>query len=171
MTTILAIDGHDGAGKTTLARRLAEALGAAYLRPFAGPQGPELLAAHARGDLAAVDSIGRGLIEQALAPYAGQTIVCDRHWMTVCSLLPEPRWAAWRPHPATLLCWADLATTLARLGQRDEPAQPAGYHERYLAIYRALAEWSGCAIVRSDRLDEAACLELALSWARQAIGD
>ena len=49
---IVALDGHDGSGKTTLAYALAERLGGTMVRPFAGETGAQLLHAGERQDIA-----------------------------------------------------------------------------------------------------------------------
>jgi thymidylate kinase len=160
---ILVVDGHDASGKTTLARRLAAVLGAEYLRPFGGDVGARLLA------LAASDP--EGATQHSMAAVASaadaatrNVLVYDRHWMTVCTLVPERWWSRWLPIPRTALCWADLNTTRTRLAARSEHDEFADEHERYLKLYRDLAERFGCMVVRTDQGSEDASLELLLRW-------
>jgi hypothetical protein len=163
--TIVALDGHDGAGKTTLARRLASALGGVHVRPFAGAAGARLVSL-ATVDPEAAARFGWDAIAAAEAAAPGDLLVFDRHWMTICSLLPAPC----RPAvamPPTALCWAALAPTLARLAARGDRdgAVPVAEHERYLAIYADLGRRFGCLVLRTDRESEDESLARLAAWA------
>jgi hypothetical protein len=165
--TILALDGHDASGKTTLAKRLAAVLGGVHVRPFAGSDGPRLLA------LAATDPDGViSFAEDSLAAAAerarADVLVFDRHWLTVCSLLPTGLWTRLQGLAATptALCWADLPTTLARLRERGEDPQPAAEHIHYLDIYLRLASAHGCLLLRTDREPEEQSLDRLIAWSR-----
>lgn len=149
---VFAVDGHDGTGKTTLARWLAEQVGGSYQRPFSGELGAALLDAAERGDDARVLAIGEKGITNAIAAAADrQPIILDRSWMTVASLVNwavfSSTWQQWIP---TVLCWADLETTLARLSQRSEKTETLDWHRHYLRVYQALAERTGSRILRTD---------------------
>jgi len=166
---VLALDGHDGVGKTTLAPRLAAALGGVAARPFAGTAGAIQLWAARRGDFAFVDALARQAIAYTLALQTAPVVVCDRHWMTAFTLLPDAYWPAWQPLPPTMLLWIDLPTTLARLGLRDEAAESGATHEHYLARYLDLATQFGCPVLRTDQLSEAESLDALIAWARKEI--
>ena len=60
-------------------------------------------------------------------------------------------WTLWIP---TILCWADLPTTLARLAERDEPAESVARHEYYIARYKEIAEANGCPMVDTSHASE-----------------
>jgi hypothetical protein len=168
--TILALDGHDASGKTTLARRLANVLGAVCVRPFAAKNGTRLLAL-AASDPDGVTPFARDVLAAAADTAVGGVLVFDRHWLTVCSLLPERLWPRWQllATTPTALCWADLPTTLARLRARDEPAQPASEHAHYLEIYQRLAIGHGCLVVRTDQEPEEQSLARLIAWSRQYV--
>lgn len=167
--TLLVLDGHDGAGKSTLALGLAEALGAPYVRPFSGEYAARMVAEAERGDTRLVAEIARQSAERALAARDEPVLVCDRHWLTVYALAPETCWEPWRPGPSTTLCWADLGTTLARLATRDERRSPPSYHAYFIRRYWDLGLRFGCNVLRTDNQSIEACREQLLLWARRQI--
>lgn len=165
---VIALDGHDGSGKTTLANALAARLGGKCLRPFAGDTGAQLLRAGERQDTDELLRIGGAALDACLDTAGDAPLVLDRAWMTVASFVPgcEKFFRCWRHWIPTTLCWADLATTLVRLGARpDESDERLGWHEHYLSVYRLLAERSASAILRTDRLDPRRCVEKLHAWA------
>jgi thymidylate kinase len=167
--TVLVLDGHDGAGKTTLAARLAEAVGGVHIRPFAGPAGNRMLQAAERGDIVSAEALARTMVDRALANCDARVVVCDRHWMTLFTLLPQDRWSLWQPVPPTVLCWADLKTTLARLAERSDEDQPTAYHRRYLRRYCRLGEAFGCYVLRTDQDTVDGCVQRLVAWSREYI--
>jgi hypothetical protein len=166
---VVALDGHDGAGKSTLAHALAQHVGGAYVRPFHGDVGAALLHAGAAGNLDRLIALGEQAIQTAVnAAVTECPIVLDRGWMTVASLCSAEqltsfavRWRVWMP---TMLCWADLHTTLARLSARDEYAADVASHQHYLQVYRGLAEWSRSPIIRTDVESPQQCLARLSDW-------
>ena len=165
---ILALDGHDGAGKTTLARRLAAALDIPYVYPFTGAEGSRILVAAESGQHDEAQHLARGLLQRAIANPA-PVLVFDRHWMTLFSLLPESYWPAWQPLPATTLCWADLKTTQARLEARGEEAMPVEWHQYYVDLYPKLASRFGCRVIRTDLMSEDEAAARVLEWAEERL--
>jgi len=158
---VIGLDGHDGSGKTTLARSLAAHLAAEYARPFAGATGAALMRAGEAGDLRETIAIGQEAMARVLArANPARPLVLDRSWLTVASFCPwdefASHWSHWVP---TILCWADVPTTLERLAQRGDRDRfrPVAWHRQYLARYEALAKAAGVPIVRTDdvSVDEA----------------
>jgi hypothetical protein len=168
--TLLVLDGHDGAGKSTLAQRLGEALGAPVIRPFSGEFAARMVAQAERGDARRVASIAQESARRALAGHDEPVLICDRHWLTVFALAPETCWEPWRPGPPTTLCWANLETTLARLANRDEAHFPPAYHHYYLRRYWELGHRFGCNVLRTDQISVDACVEQLVAWARAPSG-
>jgi cytidylate kinase len=166
---ILAVDGHDGSGKTTAARRLAQRIGAPYVRPYAGAAGAAFLATAEAGDFELACEIAARAVRVALEsrPEA-DVLVFDRHWVTVASVVPPGYLEDWRPLPATAVCWADLATTLERVAGRAEAQEPLAWHRRYVERYRELAERFGCHLVRTDELTEDEVVDDLVAWAEAA---
>lgn len=162
---VVGIDGHDGTGKTTIAKNVAARLGFSYRRPFGGETGLALSRAAASGDTDAVLGIGAAALARAM-DLAGEVrpVLLDRSWMTVASLMDDDefreRWTLWIP---TVLCWADLPTTLARLALRDEPVESLALHRHYIDRYLAIARRAGCTIVdTSNRTEDDSTAEVEL---------
>jgi hypothetical protein len=167
---VLAVDGHDGAGKSTLARRLADKLGAEYARPFGGPAGADFLRAAEGNDPERAIAIARSAIVATLARLPdADVVVFDRCWMTVFSAMPDDYFAVWGHRIPTILCWTDFNTTIDRLGARAEKPEAAEWHRHYLARYAYLARRFHCPIIRTDVSGEDITLDIALAWAHEAL--
>jgi deoxyadenosine/deoxycytidine kinase len=164
---VIVLDGHDAAGKTTLAARLAEELGGLHVRPFAGTVGQLMLWSAGQGEFAFTSNLARQAIDYTLAVNQAPLLIFDRHWLTLFSLLPESYWSAWESLPPTVLCWASLETTLSRLAARAEVEIPLEEHLHYLSLYRNIAERFGCHILRTDQLTTAEATKTLVEWAQQ----
>lgn len=149
---VIALDGHDGAGKTTLSRWLAMETGGSYQRPFGGALGEALLLAATQGQVAKVLALGEHGITNAIAAAGSvRPVILDRAWMTVASLVNweifVSEWHLWIP---TVMCWADIETTLMRLKRRGERPDDATSHCHYLALYQCLANRTRSFVIRTD---------------------
>ncbi|MEP9387672.1 hypothetical protein [Mesorhizobium sp. KR9-304] len=158
---VIALDGHDGSGKTTLAKALAERMDARYVRTFGSPHGAALMAAYRRRDSGGVLEAGVKAVEAALDLAAGGPAVLDRGWLTVATLVPADlfaaRWWLWVP---TALLWCDLPTTLARLGQRGaETPETTAWHADFLAIYEDRRLLRDGPTIRTDLKSVEQCLD------------
>lgn len=164
---IIAVDGHDGTGKTTLAKRLASALGGTYIRPYGQPFGAELMRAAEAEDYAAFIQVGNQAVDQAIGESSlTDLLVFDRLWITLFTLLPKSEHNQWIIRPPTAICWADLDTTLARLSGRKEVAYERQWHEQYIRIYWKLAHQYQCQLVPTHQLDEEQALAKLVTWAK-----
>ena len=66
MNSIIALDGHDGVGKTTLAKALSDQLNGVYIRPFGGKVGIDLIEAAEAKAYEKVITIGKQAIEEKI---------------------------------------------------------------------------------------------------------
>jgi len=138
---LIVFDGHDGAGKTTVARRVAEELGGRLVRPFDDEFGPIASRLQRAGDFDALNRSALQSVAKVLdANSNGRPLIFDRHWMSIFTLVPRSYYASWQPLPFTFLCWADLPTTIARIAERAEPPVDTDVHVHYCERYRELAE-------------------------------
>jgi hypothetical protein len=160
---LIAIDGHDGAGKTTLATALAERVGALYVRPFGGARGDQMVEAWRSNRPDEVLRIGEDTLGEVLAGARdGQRLVLDRGWLTVATLVPRQSFAeAWRLWLPTALIWCDEQTTRARLRQRvgaEAEAEVDAWPAHFLHAYRDRLELHPGPVIRTDELSQEECL-------------
>ncbi len=168
---ILAIDGHDGSGKTTLAKLLSEKINGIYIRPFAEENGIQLIKYFDAKDYKKISAFGYETIKKQEQLYQNEILVYDRHWMTVFSLLPESYWndKIWHPLPVTMLCYCDLEHCLNRLKKRTEKSYEENYHAYYLEVYYKLANYFGARILRTDQKNIEECLTELTKWYQSSL--
>jgi hypothetical protein len=137
---IFAVEGHDAAGKSTLAELLADRTGARLVRPFSGALGDLIAWLWGREEFALADEVARASVRKEIMSHVdGRPLIFDRHWMTMFTVLPSKLHDHWRPLPPAALCWTDVDTTCERLRSRGEPVGDRRLHERYCTLYRQIA--------------------------------
>jgi len=167
---VLVLDGHDGSGKTTLARRLAESLGGAHAQPYSGIVGQQLFCLIERHNFQEANRLAQQAVNRAIANADSPVVICDRHWMTAFSILPETYWSGWEWLPPTTLCWTDLETTISRLEDRlDQDAQQYD-HGHFLSIYWELGQRFRSHVLRTDTLTLDESFAQLFSWATHFVG-
>jgi thymidylate kinase len=162
----VALDGNDGSGKTTLAKRIASELKGEYLRPFSGSEGEQMLQSAERGDFDLALRIAHRLVEETLKKsQKSQLLIFDRLWMTVFTLVPEKYWNDWQPLQPTILCWADIDTTMSRLKERNEKVMHGKeYHLSYMEKYQTIAKRYSCPILHTDQMTLGECVTILKEW-------
>ncbi|SEN21179.1 Glycosyl transferases group 1 [Methylobacterium sp. UNC300MFChir4.1] len=160
----LAVDGLDGSGKSSIARHVAEALGATVLNPFSGPVGAILVHLARTGQHALADDLAHAAVAAAIANAPPGPVVFDRHWFTASQLLSPAFRPGWEPRPFTVMCWADRPTTIARMVARGVPNPSEHMTEARIAGYRALAEELRVPLLDTSRIapEEGAAQVLAM---------
>jgi len=138
---VLAVEGLDASGKTSIARAVAEELEGTYVKPYVGTVGTLLNWLHLRGEEALVNDIGRAEVARLMEVYAeARCIVFDRHWLSILSVISSHYSDSWFPPPPTIVCVADAATTEERLRRRATPAAERRDTARYGRRFRELAQ-------------------------------
>jgi len=137
---LIAFDGHDGAGKTTLAAAVAAQIGGTKVSPFGGTLGDFIAWNYRSRRYGMANDVALAAIRKALAEHdkAG-ALIFDRHWLSMFTVLPPRYRSSWRDRPFTILIWADPAATERRLIERGEAVDRPG-NEYYCRVYRELAE-------------------------------
>jgi thymidylate kinase len=138
------IDGHDGAGKSEIARRVAAHFGGEHVRPFAAPVGEQLSRLRDEGRVELMDELAREAVNREVERSSSELLVFDRHWPTVLTmgrmrtsveLAPQ-----WFPLPPTVICWTDVETSRRRYTARREALFPTTRDDYYCAAYRDVAD-------------------------------
>lgn len=137
---IIVIDGHDGSGKTTIARLLAEKINAKYIKPFTDSLGDLIAWSYRKKEYRFVNEIALAAIKKNLEENPGvDFLVFDRHWLSMFTVLSQEFYEYWFPLPITILCWADVKTTGDRLKERNEVEPYPGCNEYYCKVYKEIA--------------------------------
>jgi hypothetical protein len=170
---IVAFEGHDGSGKTSIAKQVAERLGATYVKPFDGLLGDHIAWCWRQERFELANEVARSAVERQLQLHErDEFLVFDRHWMTMFTVVPRSMWSDWFPLPPAILCWTTVESTRARLLSRGEVDEALlNTHEHYCRLYREIAGTHGVPIL--DTTDAplersvARAVELVSTVARQ----
>jgi thymidylate kinase len=147
---IIVLDGHDGAGKTTLARLAAATLGGTYVKPFDSTLGDMIAWLCEEQGFELADELSRASIRKIMEEHTeSPLLIFDRHWLSMFTLFPVKLRASWFTLPTTILCWTDLETTKARLSTRGEDPGNDAEHEHFIKLYLSLAEQFSVPIVNT----------------------
>jgi len=157
----IALDGHDGSGKSSIAKALAAMGHGTVVKPFSAQLGDYIAYLWGSRRFAEADRAARFAVRSVSATPG--RLVFDRHWLTMATVLPERYIRHWE-RPRTIVCWADLTTTIERLQQRGEEIGDLDYHRFYLDEYRRIANKAKVPVVDTTSLsvDEAARLVAGL---------
>jgi thymidylate kinase len=136
---VIALDGHDGAGKTSLAKLAAKKYGFKYVKPFDDSLGDLISWSFKNRKFDFTDEISRLAIEKIYEEGRGENLIFDRHWLSIFTVIPVEYHIKWFPVPRTILCWSNLKTTMHRISERGEKEGDAESHAFYCGEYRRLA--------------------------------
>lgn len=138
---VVAIDGHDGSGKSSIGAAIAKEYGLRLARPFADSLGDHIAWLWRHKQFALANDVARTAVRRVLASAGSDGVLCDRHWTTMFTVLPEAFWRDWENDglPPTIVCWASTATTVGRLRERGEDPGDPSKHDYYSRLYRDLA--------------------------------
>jgi thymidylate kinase len=168
----IVLDGHDGAGKTTLAQMLAQAIGGCYVKPFNNTLGDLIIWLYRNKRYEQVDNLAVWALEKVYKDHAHESLlIFDRHWLCIFTLLPNEYYERWLPLPPTVLCWTNLETTIKRLEARGETVGPIERHQHYCERYRDLATQYNVPLIDTTHCSSEEALEqiLSLETVSQAI--
>jgi thymidylate kinase len=143
----VVFDGHDGAGKSTLARLTAELIDGTVVKPFGDLLGDHIAWLWGNEKFQEADWLARSSIERVLSTAAEGPLVFDRHWATMYSVLPSQYWENWHPLPRTIVCHTTPEATRARLAERGEDPLEYEHHVHYQEIYRRLGQNNGALVL------------------------
>jgi len=137
---IIVLDGHDGAGKTTLSMSLANSFDGTYVKPFNDTLGDMIAWLWKNNKFDLADNIARMSIKKILDEYKhSELLIFDRHWMSLFTVLPHEFREHWLPLPSTILIWANISCTIDRLRKRKEHYGNVKEHSYYIDLYKQLA--------------------------------
>lgn len=161
---ILVLDGHDGAGKTTLAQALAAKIDGKYVKPFNDSLGDMIAWLYKKKNYELTDIVSRTAIEKIYDENKEvNCLIFDRHWLSMFTVLPEKYFKNWGNLPKTFLCWADMETTHKRLIDRGEKILKDDNHQYYCYLYKKLAQEYGVTIIDTTKNTVEESLEIILS--------
>ncbi|MEZ8101294.1 hypothetical protein [Vibrio bivalvicida] len=79
---IIAIDGFDGTGKTSICKKIESELGIKYIKPFE-KTGEIIKWLHLRGDKKTASIVGKQSMLLELSKHDDGIYVCDRNWLSM----------------------------------------------------------------------------------------
>lgn len=136
---IIAIDGHDGSGKTTISKLLAETIKGKYVKPFSGDIGDLIVWSSKNEKFQFLEDLAFNAIQHTIDNNSNEPIlIFDRHWLSIASLLPSAKIDRQFIKPITFLCWANIDTTLERLFIRCDDQENAWDNKKYCDLYHKL---------------------------------
>ena len=145
---IIAIDGHDGSGKTTISKLLAETIKGKYIKPFSNDIG-DLITWSAKNDkIPFLEELAFNAIEYTIATNPDERIlIFDRHWLSIATLLPENKILQSYLKPVTILCWANIETTTERLFIRNDNKDDVWDNQKFCDLYYKLGSENNALII------------------------
>jgi len=168
---IVVVDGHDGSGKTTIAKCIAEEYGMKYIKPFSESLGDLIAWSYRQNKFEFANDVSLAAVDKQLSENKGMDLVFDRHWLSMFTVLPIEFHSLWK-RPITICCWADVNTTISRLRARNETEVNEWNHEYYCDSYKRYAEQYGAMLLNtSDNDDVKHNMKLVKNYLKSVQGD
>lgn len=167
MGKIYMVEGYDGSGKTSIAKKIAEIIGAKYVHFFAeyGVQYDIEPLSVSDDELVAMT---KNALDKALSEE--KDIVLDRGLITPISALPENRWNEFQEYfdkIPVILCYTTLEDTIERLKFRDEDESEWYDNEYWIDINLKIAKQFSVPIVNTST---SGSLENSIKYAMEYFG-
>lgn len=157
---VIAIDGHDGTGKTSVTHELARRFGGRAVRPFNGSLGDQILWLLTNGEFAKGSWLAQSALRRTYAEHSDEPILwADRHWASILVDLPPAYWHAWLPIPETVFLRASVDTIMERHVERGEDPGETAEHQRYHHQFDSLADCFGIDVIDTDKRSVSATAE------------
>lgn len=161
------VEGYDGSGKTSIAKKIAEIIGAKYVHFFAnyGVQ-------YDIEPLSVTDeeliSMTKSALDKALSEDVD--IVLDRGLITPISALPEEKWGEFQEYfdkIPVVLCYATLEDTIERLKLREEDESEWYDNKYWIDINLKIAQRFSTPIVNTST---SGCVENSVKYTMEYFG-
>jgi thymidylate kinase len=161
---LLALEGPDASGKTSIAQALAERLGGRYVKPFDGNIGLLIRWLHERRDYELANRISLAAVTRVVEQNRDVPwLIFDRHWVSVLAFIPREFAPTWMPPPSTIVCLADKAIISGRLAERGEPPEELLASDDIVARFQRLAEEFGLPTLDTGRTTVESAVEQLLA--------
>lgn len=147
MKSIVMLEGHDGAGKTTIAKGVSRKMGYTYYHFY-----DNFDAKYSIEPLSISEDELIALIKKTLDHILSldENIVLDRGLITPLSVLSKERWHELKDYfdkISVILCYADIDTTIDRLKKRDIDESEQWDNNKWITLNKEIAEYFNLPII------------------------
>lgn len=167
MAKVYMIEGYDGSGKSSVAKKIAKKIGAKYVHFFS-----EYGVSYDIEPLSVTDdelvNMTKNALDKALED--PEDIVLDRGLITPISALPEDRWDEFQEYfdkIPVVMCYATVEDTIERLKTRETDESEWYDNEYWIDINLKLAEKFNIPIVNTST---SGCAENSTKYAMEYFG-
>ena len=164
---IIAFDGHDGAGKTGIAKDVVSRLeNSVYVKPYDGLLGDYIAWLYRIKSWSLLNETSQHAVQFALSSLnkeAYEYAIFDRGWLSIFTILPKEFWVSWEFRPYTVLFWCSPTTVVKRLKERNEDEGVFANHEYFCNLYRSISEEMKLPIINTSIDSYETCVSNALS--------
>lgn len=160
---IIVIDGHDGTGKTTIAKKLAKELDGVYIKPFDGIIGDIIVWLYERKKYKLLNKISFSILEKCIEENNNANyLIFDRHWLSIYTLLPSKYYNEEFNFPYTILCTANSKTIIQRLRERNNKEEMNWDNDYFRKKYLEIANNYDLKIIDTSTINIENCINIIL---------